>query len=84
MRTSPILAGTETEDRIHRRISGARVELAAAGSMEWDAYVVNDELPVAYGAVREAIDGVRRACRAEREESESMALLSLSLSESAD
>lgn len=60
-------AGTETEDRLQRRLAGAVRELAAAERMEWDARIVNDDLPAAYARLRGAVEGVRSACRAERE-----------------
>ena len=38
--------GTETEDKILKRVAAASGEITGASSMWWDAWIVNDELEV--------------------------------------
>jgi guanylate kinase len=41
---------TESEEKILKRVAAASGEIAAASSMWWDAWIVNDELDVRSGA----------------------------------
>lgn len=45
--------GTETEDKIQKRLSGAVGEMEAAKGIAWDAYIVNDDVQKAYEKLRE-------------------------------
>lgn len=50
--------GTETEERVQRRLANAHVELAAAEEAGFaDAVIVNDDLDAAYRRLEEAIAG---------------------------
>lgn len=44
--------GTETEERIAKRVGAAQGEITAASRMWWDAWVVNDDLDRAYAQLR--------------------------------
>lgn len=41
-------AGTETEDKIQKRLANAVGEMEQAKAMQWDSYIVNDDVAVAY------------------------------------
>lgn len=58
--------GTETEDRIQKRLHNAVGELEDAKSMSWDAYIVNDDISVAYEKLREVAREGRQACAESR------------------
>lgn len=64
----PSTTGTETEERIRKRLDGAVHELAASERMAWDARIVNDDLDEAYARLRVAVEGARTACRSTRDE----------------
>ena len=59
--------GTETEDKIQKRLSGAVGELATAGDatkVTWDGWIVNDDLEAAYEKLR-ALSAPAREARAQ-------------------
>lgn len=58
--------GTETEDRIQRRLAAAVGEIEASKTMQWDAVIVNDDLDRAYSVLREATAAAREECRLAR------------------
>lgn len=45
--------GTETEDKIQKRLSGAVGEMEQSKDMQWDAYIINDDVQKAYEKLRE-------------------------------
>jgi guanylate kinase len=47
--------GTETEDKIQKRLGAAAGEISAATAMPWDAWVLNDDLEQAYAQVRKTL-----------------------------
>jgi guanylate kinase len=47
--------GTETEDKILKRLGAAAGEISAATAMPWDAWVLNDDLERAYAQVRKTL-----------------------------
>jgi guanylate kinase len=51
-------AGTETEENIAKRLANASKEIAAAVTVPWDSWVVNDDLDDAYLRLKAAIDRV--------------------------
>ena len=53
--------GTETEERIAVRLGAASKEMAAAAGLEWDAYIVNDDLDAAYATLRDLLAEGRAA-----------------------
>ena len=53
-------AGTETEERIQKRLRGAVGELEASKSIDWDAYIVNDNLDDAYAKLRDVTQPARQ------------------------
>ena len=53
--------GTETEERLQKRLSGAVGELEAAKTIEWDGYIVNSDLDAAYAQLRELTARARSA-----------------------
>ena len=55
--------GTETEDKIQKRLGAASGEITAATAMPWDAWVLNDDLEAAYAHLRKSLTahGVLRA-----------------------
>jgi hypothetical protein len=69
-RTHPLLlppmprpsAGTETEERLRRRLDGAVRELEEAKGMAWDAYIVNDDVHAAYAQLRQVLAEGREQC----------------------
>jgi guanylate kinase len=52
--------GTETEDKIQKRLSNAVGEMEGAKGMEWDGWIVNDDLDKAYAQLRELAGPVRK------------------------
>ncbi len=50
-----ILAGTETEEALQKRLSNAGTEISSASSMWWDSWVVNDDLDRAYAQLKLAM-----------------------------
>lgn len=59
--------GTETEESIKKRMSGAVRELEEAKHIAWDAYIVNDDLKSSYAALKAVTEKDREACRLQRE-----------------
>lgn len=53
-------AGTETEDKIQKRLTNAVGEMEAARGLEWDGWIVNDDVDKAYTQLRELTQGARR------------------------
>ncbi len=49
--------GTETEDKIQKRLGAATGEISAASSMWWDAWIVNDDLDRAFAQLKKALRG---------------------------
>ena len=49
--------GTETEDKIQKRVANASAEIASASAMWWDAWVLNDDLDRAYEPLKRALRG---------------------------
>ena len=47
--------GTESEEKIQKRVAAASGEITAATQMYWDAWVLNDDLDKAYGQLRKAL-----------------------------
>jgi len=58
--------GTETEDRVLKRVANAVGEMEAAKAMKWDAYIVNDDVNAAYASLRAATASGRAACESAR------------------
>jgi hypothetical protein len=56
------LAGTETEERLRRRLDGAVREMEEAKGMAWDAFIVNDEVHAAYAQLRQVLAEGREQC----------------------
>jgi guanylate kinase len=48
--------GTETEDKIMKRVAAASGEIEKATAMWWDAWVVNDELDRAYAQLKRLLN----------------------------
>lgn len=55
--------GTETEERVAKRLAGAVGEMEAAKGIQWDGYIVNSDLEAAYAELR-ALTARARAARA--------------------
>jgi penicillin-binding protein 2 len=51
-------AGTETEDKIQKRVAAASGEITTASTMWWDAWILNDDLDRAYAQLRKALIAV--------------------------
>lgn len=47
--------GTETEDKIQKRVAAASGEITTASTMWWDAWILNDDLDRAYAQLRKAL-----------------------------
>jgi len=58
--------GTETEDRIQKRLANAVGEMAESKVMVWDAYIVNDDVHKAYEHLREVTASGRASCASAR------------------
>ncbi len=56
-----ILAGTETEEALQKRLSNAGTEISSASSMWWDSWVVNDDLDRAYAQLKACIPSLTTA-----------------------
>lgn len=46
-------AGTETEERIQKRLTNAVGEMEASKTLPWDGVIVNDDVGTAYAQLRE-------------------------------
>ena len=47
--------GTETEDKIQKRVAAASGEITTATTMWWDAWILNDDLDRAYPQLRKVL-----------------------------
>ncbi len=59
-RHPPLTAGTETEDKVQKRLSAAVWEMDTAKGMTWDGWVVNDDVEAAYAQLRELTQDARQ------------------------
>jgi len=59
-------AGTETEERLLKRLATAKTELTVGATLPWDIVVVNDDLERAYARLRSTTAAARAAAAALR------------------
>lgn len=59
--------GTETEERIAKRVGNAQGEIDASQELKWDARITNDDLERAYAELRAATAEERQRAAALRE-----------------
>ncbi|KAA0145933.1 hypothetical protein FNF27_07463 [Cafeteria roenbergensis] len=58
--------GTETPESLAKRLGNAKGEIDGATTLSWDAWIVNDDVDVAYGRFRETLMPLVEECRAAR------------------
>lgn len=58
--------GTETEEKINKRLKGAIHEIEHAKDLPWDAYIINDNVETAYKKLREILKPSRDECASAR------------------
>ena len=61
--------GTETEEKINKRLKGAIHEIEHSKDLSWDAYIINDDVQVAYTKLRDILKQSRDECTIARTKS---------------